>query len=112
MKIDYTKVGDYLVPNLIPNEKKEKTYGKWGQIRWQYLKDHHEGQYNLLLMQNELIPHLNELDEQANEMWEMLMSKLERTNPPPPQGTMEWVQWQNRLRHQADEVVLNDLIYN
>ena len=112
MQITYTKVGDYQLPHIIPNGKIEKTYGKWGVLRREFLKNHREGQYNLLMMKNELIPHLNELDEQAREMHERIMCQLQQNNPPPPQGTMQWVQHHNSLRAIADEQVLNDLIYN
>ena len=111
MNITHTKVGDYQIPNLIHTET-PATYGKWGQLRRGFIKNHREGQYNLLLMKNELIPHLNRLDEQARELHVRIMEQLEQQNPPPLQGTLEWVQWQNGLRHQADEVVMNDLIYN
>ena len=57
MELEYTKVGDYLLPNLKPNEEKEKTYGKWGQLRGQYLKSNFEGKYNLLKMSGDLIPY-------------------------------------------------------
>ena len=110
--LQYTKVGDYLIPNLIPNKQPEKTYTKWGELRQEYLKEHRLGEYNLLVIKAELIAHLNEIDEQAWEMWERLMSQLEEKNPPPTQGTMVWVQWQNNLRNIANEFVLKDLIYN
>ena len=112
MQIEHTKIGDYQLPNIAPNEEIIKTYGKWGQLRRVFLKEHREGEYNLLLMKNELIPHLNELDEQANELHETIMFQLEQKNPPPLQGTLEWVQHQNSLRAIADEQVLSDIIYN
>ena len=90
----------------------EKTYCKFGMLRETYLKNHCEDFYNSLKNSDELIPHLNEIDEQAWDMWETIMSQLAKKNPPPPQGTMEWVQHQNRLRAIADEQVLNDIIYN
>ena len=111
MAISYTKVGDYLLPNLTLTPKKG-SYGKWGMIRKRYLKEHREVLYNQLLLQDELHEHLCGIDEQARGMHESIMDKLEKGNPPPAQGTMEWVQWKNGLCHQADEIVLNDLIYS
>ena len=111
MQVKYTKVGDYQIPNLTHNET-AKTYGKFGMLRRTFLKEHREGFYNLLLLKGELRTHLNELDEQAQEMHETIMLQLQKQNPAPPQGTMEWVQHQNSLRAIADEFVMNDLIYN
>ena len=88
-------------------------YGKWGMIRRTYLKEHCSVEYNLLAIKGVLIAHLNEIDEKAWELWERIMEQLQKKPPipTPPQGTMEWVQHQNRLRAIADEQVLNDLIY-
>jgi hypothetical protein len=52
----------------------------------------------MLVINGELIAHLNEIDEQARELWETIMEQLRQKNPVPPQGTMEWVQHQNSLR--------------
>jgi len=112
MKITYEKVGDYQIPNLIPNKQPKADYGKWGMLRRTFLKNHCEGLYNLLSMKGELITHLNEIDEQARDMWETIMEQLKKQNTAPPQGTMKWVQYMNGLRAIADEQVLNDIIYN
>ena len=112
MKLTYRKVGDYLIPNLIPNEEPKPSYSKWGIIRRNFLKNHHPIRFNMLMIDGELIAHLNEIEEQARELWETIMSQLKHQFPSPPQGTMEWVQHQNQLRSIADEQVLHDIIYN
>ncbi|MCL2838299.1 MAG: TnpV protein [Oscillospiraceae bacterium] len=112
MEITYRQEGDYLIPNLTLPKQPKRTYTKWGEIRRTYLKNHCPVQYNLLVIKAELTAHLNEIDEQAWSMWETIMEQLERQSVPPPQGTMQWVQWQNRLRAIADEQVLHDIIYN
>ena len=90
----------------------EKTYGKWGMLRKTYLTNHKTELLKSLIANEELISHLNEIDEQAREMHELIVSRLAQRKPPPPQGTIEWVQHMNMLRLQADEFVLNDLIHN
>jgi len=110
-EITYTQVGDYLIPNIIPNKQPEKTYTKWGELRRSFLKEHRLVEYNLLIIKAELTAHLNEIDERAWDMWERIMEQLEKSIPPPPQGTMQWVQWQNRLRAIADEQIFNEIIY-
>ena len=88
-------------------------YGKWGISRREFLENHRQSEYNQLKAENKLIPHLNEVDKQAWKLWERIMEQLEQQppSPQPPQGTMEWVGWQNRLRAIADEQVLSDIIY-
>ena len=113
MEITYRQVGDYLIPNIIPNKQPKRTYTKWGEIRRAYLKNHCLVEYNLLVIKSELTAHLNEIDEQAWNMWDTIMEQLEKRppTPTPPQGTMEWVQHMNGLRAIADEQIFNDLIY-
>ena len=108
MELMYKQAGDYLFPNIVANEIEEKNYGKWGQLRRQYLEKHKEGFFNLLTMKNELIEHLNEVDEQAREMWEGIMAKLEKSDPPPSKADdpMAWVRHINNHRAIADDFVV------
>ena len=39
MKIEYTKVGDYYLPNLYYPEE-TRPIGLWGMLRKEYLKEH------------------------------------------------------------------------
>ena len=94
------------------SKQTKSNYGKWGMIRREYLKNHCPVEYNLLAIKGELITHLNEIDEQARNLWETIMEQLNKHRPSPPQGTMEWVQHMNQLRAIADEQVSHDIIYN
>lgn len=111
MSIDYTKHGDYYLPNLV-YETDEADYGKYGMMRKQFLKEHLTIRYNLLVLSGKLIQELNRVDKQAREMFETIMAGLAKKDPPPPQGTMEWVQHQNRHRAIADEQIMHDLIHS
>ena len=47
MKIEYTKVGDYYLPNLdYPEEA--RPIGCWGMLRKEYLKAHKSGTYTVI----------------------------------------------------------------
>lgn len=51
-------------PDLeLPEE--EPHYGKYGRMRLRYLKEHHKMLYNTLLLDGELVKHLNEVDDTA-----------------------------------------------
>ena len=45
MKIEYTKVGDYYLPNLYYPEK-TRPIGCWGMLRKEYLKEYKSGTYS------------------------------------------------------------------
>ena len=68
-----------------------------------------------MLMENTLNPHLEEVDRQAQEMEQYLISQLAQqegvTERLKAENQMEWVAWMNNIRNRADEIVLNDLIY-
>ena len=62
-----------------------------------------------------LNPHLEEIDRQAQEMEQRLISQLAQqegvTEQLKAEHQMEWVARMNNIRHRADEIVLNELIY-
>ena len=113
MNITYTQVGDYLLPNLIPPESPK--VGRWEMLRHSYLRNHREGIYTGMLMKGTLNAHLEEIDRQANEMEQRLISQLaqqeEITEQFKAENQLEWVQQMNNIRSRADEIVLHDLIY-
>ena len=113
MKITYTRVGDYYLPNLAAPEGPK--VGRWGMLRFNYLRKHREALYTIMLMENTLNPHLEEIDRQAQEMEQQLISQLAQqknlTEKLKADNQMEWVARMNSIRHRADEIVLNELIY-
>ena len=113
MTITYTQVGDYLLPNLIPPESPK--VGRLGMLRHSYLRNYREGIYTGMLMKGTLNAHLEEVDRQANEMEQQLISQLAQqegiTEQLKAENQMEWVARMNSIRNRADEIVLNDLIY-
>jgi len=74
MTITYTQVGDYLLPNLVPPESPK--VGRWGMLRLNYLRKHREALYTIMLMENTLNRHLEEIDRQTQEMEQQLISQL------------------------------------
>ena len=113
MEITYTLVGDYYRPNLVAPESPK--IGRWGMLRFNYLRKHREALYTIMLMENTLNPHLEEIDRRAQEMEQQLISQLAQqegvTGQLKVENQMEWVARMNNIRNRADEIVLDDLIY-
>ena len=109
MEITYTLVGDYYRPNLVAPESPK--IGRWGMLRFNYLRKHREALYTITLMENTLNPHLEEVDRQAQEMEQHLISQLAQqegvTERLKAENQMEWVARMNSIRNRADETVLN-----
>ena len=66
MNISYTKVGDYLLPDLKLEDKERFNIGKYGLIKLEYLKKNKRGLYTELLMKDKLNEYLYDIDIIAN----------------------------------------------
>ena len=111
--LNYTKIGDYQLPNLtLPRQ--EKALGKYGRLRRTYLMQHRPVLYNSMLLSGTLHPHLMEVEQTAESQMQQTMQGLLKQNPAPDkeQNQMAWVQQMNSLRAQAEELVLMELIYS
>ena len=73
--MSYTLHGDYYLPDLVLREE-EPTYGKYGMLRKQFLKEHRSARYQYLLLTGKLNEHLNQTDQEAREQVETLMEQM------------------------------------
>ena len=112
--LSYTLHGDYYLPDLGINEE-ESTYGKYGIMRKQFLKEHRSVKYQYLVLTGKLTEHLNQVDKEAREKVEMLMEQMAEqwdvTEKLKTQNQMEWMQRMNNIKTNAEEVVLKENIY-
>ena len=111
--LSYTQTGDYFLPNLILHQPKTPL-GKYGRLRRTYLKEHRPVLYNTMLLNGSLYPHLMEVEQTAESRMRQMMTELLAKSPAPDkeQNQMAWVQHMNSLKAQAEELVLNELIYS
>ena len=111
--LNYTQTGDYLLPNLTLNQPR-KPLGKYGRLRRTYLMNHRPVLYNTMLLNGNLYPHLMEVEQTAESQMQQTMQELLKQNPAPnkERHQMEWVQHMNSLKAQAEELVMNELIYS
>ena len=116
MKIEYTKVGDYYLQNLVaPSNMKNFEIGKYGKLRLKNLKEHKKAEYTILLMDNKLQKHLMEIDKIANERFDLLMKQFAQkeniTEELKAKDQLKWVGLMNNIKHSAEEIILKELIY-
>ena len=113
MEITYRKEGDYLLPNLYVEDM--PPLGKYGRMRCSFLREHQSGIYTGMMLTGKLVPHLQEIDQQASEMVEQLITQMARqqgvTERLKRDDPMRWVGMMNNIKAAAEEVVLNDLIH-
>ena len=112
--LSYTLHGDYYLLDLEINEK-EPTYGKYGIMRKQFLKEHRSARYQYLVLTGKLTEHLNQVDKEAREKVEMLMEQMAEqwgvTEELKRQDQMEWVRRMNNITNAVEEMVLLEIIY-
>ena len=86
-----------------------------GQQYRQYLKRYHKIWYYNLLTAGTLNEHLAEVDQQAERLFQSLVSVLSKqenvTEDLKAKHPMEWVQKMNNIRNRVAEIVNNELIF-
>ena len=116
MEITYTMQGDYLLPNLTLAEQENKEIGIWGQRHKRFLLNHHKVRYYNLLTSCKLIDYLADINEQAENMYQLLVKQLAEKESVTEQlkagNQIEWVSRMNNIRIRATEIVNHDIIYN
>lgn len=112
--MSYTLHGAYYLPDLVLREV-EPTYGKYGRLRKQFLKEHRSTRYQYLLLTGKLTEHLNQIDQEAREQVEMLMEQMAEkqgvTEELKVQDQMKWVRLMNNIKASVEEIVLKNMVY-
>ena len=112
--LNYTRNGDYFIPNLTLSETETKPLGKYGRMRKKYLQEHRQVLWNQMILSETLYPHLREIDETANRRMEQMMPGLMKrsgvTEELKASDPMKWTGLMNNLKAQAEEVILAELI--
>ena len=111
----YTRQGNYCLPDVCLPPEEERPIGVYGQRRRVYLKAHHRVLYYNLLTAGTLDGHLADIEEQAQELFSRMVKQhavadgvteaLKADDP------MAWVRKMNSIRHQANEVVMQEIVY-
>ena len=115
MNLTYEKCGDYLIPNIIPDPEPGEELRKFGLMRKNYLKEYKSGIYQGMVLSGKLKEHLLMVQEQAELQFDVLVEQmaeregvteqLKATNP------LEWTRKMNMIYQQAEEVILQELVY-
>lgn len=116
--IEYILCGNYYLPNLILAKSKFSNYslGKYGRMRFNYLKNHKKAEYIILFMDNKLDEHLYHIDTECQKQFEFLMKQFAEkehiTEELKANNQMEWVQKMNNIKSSVEEIIFERYIYN
>lgn len=115
MNISYTKKGDYLLPDLILEDKERFNIGKYGLLRLNYIKKYKLGLYFDLLVNDKLNEYLNNIDTTVMEMVQKLIKELAEkeniTEELKSSNQMLWIGKMNNIKNRVEEIVLKEYIY-
>ena len=113
--IHYTLHGDYYLPDLGLPEKASAPLGRYGRIRKAYIEEHRPGLYERLLLSGKLYEHLVEIDTCCTERMERMLNRMAEaegiTEGLKATDQMAWIGRMNGIRQQAEEVVLEEIVY-
>lgn len=115
MNISYTKNGDYLLPNLKLENKKQYNIGKYGLLRLNYIKKYKIGLYFDLLASDKLNEYLHNIDtivmKKVQKLIKELAEKENITEELKSSNQMLWIGKMNNIKDIAEEIVLKEYIY-
>ncbi len=117
MNIEYTKIGDYLLPNLTIKEQYYKQINKYGYLRLDYIKNHKKGLYVTLMMKNELTNHLLSVSIECSKRYNILINNYienddKLSEKSKDNNQIQRVKLMNNYRNMAEKIILKELIYD
>ena len=114
-EIEYTKVGDYFMPNLVLEKEEKIILNKYGRMRLKFLKEDKKAEYTIMFMNGTLNKHLKEIQETAQVRVDIIIEQLKKQNNLTEKmkntDQLYWVGMMNSFKNTAEEIVLNELIY-
>jgi hypothetical protein len=104
------------LPNLVLNsEDTNYKIGKYGRMKLNYLKNNKKSEYTILLMDGKLNNYIHEIDIACEERIRTIISQQvvneNVTEELKANNQMEWVRCMNSVKNRAEEIILNELIY-
>ena len=112
MKLNYTRKGDYLYPDLTISSETQRPTGKYGLLRKSFLKEYKPDLYQSMLLTGKLDVHLAEIDRDAQKRLDHIVEHMLKSNPAPrKEDQLSWVAHMNGITAAAEEIVLTELIY-
>ena len=115
IELDFVKVGDYYLPDLVAEQLPDRSLGKYGLLRLRYLKEHRSTVWAELVMEGKLYAHLVEVEDAANDMLDSMIPDMSKaagaTEELKARDPMSWVGLMNNCKAQVEEIIFAELIY-
>ena len=110
----YREENGRLIPEMKLPEQTNYQIGKYGQFYLDYIKNHRRGRYTTLLTEGKLNARLHEIDLEANQMLDTIITRLatERgiDENLKARDMLCWVAEMNNIKASAEEIVLREVV--
>ena len=111
----YREENGRLIPEMKLPEQTNYQIGKYGRFYLDYIKQHRRGRYTTLLTEGKLNARLHEIELDANEMLDTIIPRLaaERgiDEDLKARDMLRWVAEMNNIKASAEEILLQEVIY-
>ena len=110
----YREENGHLIPDVTLPKQTDYQIGKYGQMHLDYIKNHRRGRYTTLLTEGTLNARLHEIDLEANEMLDTIITRLatERgiDENLKARDMLRWVAEMNNIKTSVEEIVLREVV--
>ena len=116
-ELTYIRVGDYYIPDLILDEEPEQDvfYGKYGDLRRDYLREHRPKLWMVLVNSGKLADHLKGVERMAEQRMDTLLPQFMKvagvTEELKARDQITWLGLINNCKARVEEIIFSELIY-
>ena len=111
----YREENGHLIPNIALPAQTNYQIGRYGRMHLDYIKQHRRGRYTTLLTEGKLNARLHEIDLEANEMLDSIISRLAAQRGIDEnlkaRDILRWVAEMNNIKANAEEIVLKEVVH-
>ena len=113
--IKYELIGDYyFIASDAYEPEDNRQIGRWGRMHEDYLKKNKRHILDSMLMSGKLHSYLADIDEQARDMFDMLVEQMKEaegvTEELKEKNQLEWVKQMNNIQQKVREIVCCEFI--
>ena len=114
-EITYTEHNGLYYPNLALPKQTNYPLGKYANLRLAFMKKHRRGTYTTLLTEGRLNEYLHAIDIQAHELLDDIIPHLAHKRGIDEDlkayNALGWTAEMNNIKATAEEIVLQEVIY-
>ena len=114
-EITYTEHNGLYYPDLALPEQTNHPLGKYANLRLDFMKKHRRGTYTTLITEGRLNEYLHAIDIQTHELLDDIIPRLAHERGIDEvlkaNNALQWATEMNNIKASAEEIVLQEVIY-